>query len=365
MIVLVTFHHEKKSNNLFCSAFVSSFTPTEGNCYTFIAKTNTNPPHTQQTHPPQPKLTTFIGSATESITTTMLPGTSPIRVSPISVQFPYTTNRPPDHHPLVQSHNSPVNVGSSSSSSIASATGTVSNDTSRTVVSYPTVVPLGGANSPPVTSEPTWQITQSSTAKGGYAWTSNPVVDSYDSVKPMLPKASPGPNQFYGNRAPASISDDFDQPLMQKQVESILAGPDHGLELVINLEVNEYLPGTSQVGALVLLHSPDDFGISAGEGIMVAPECATYIGLKMMRISRLPAPYPEQCIDVWPVGLQRKSMLNASYSQQACIKICLQRTIQTRCNCQSAFLEQVELNNTEFRICDTRKRSKWFAKKII
>lgn len=78
----------------------------------------------------------------------------------------------------------------------------------------------------------------------------------------------------------------------------------------------------------------------------------------MVRISRLPAPYPEQCIDVWPKGLQRKSMLNVSYSQQACIKICLQKTIQTRCKCQSAFLEQVEFNGTDFRICDTRKRSR-------
>ena len=135
------------------------------------------------------------------------------------------------------------------------------------------------------------------------------------------------------------------------QIETILAGADHGLELVINLEKSEYLPGTSQIGALVMVHSPDDFGISASEAIMVSPECATYIGLKMVRISRLPAPYPEQCIDYWPKGLQRKSMLNVSYSQQACIKICLQRTIQTRCKCQSAFLEQVELNGTEFRIC--------------
>jgi hypothetical protein len=144
------------------------------------------------------------------------------------------------------------------------------------------------------------------------------------------------------------------------QIETILAGADHGLELVINLEKSEYLPGTSQIGALVMVHSPDDFGISASEAIMVSPECATYIGLKMVRISRLPAPYPENCIDVWPKGLQRKSMLNVSYSQQACIKICLQKTIQTRCKCQSAFLEQVELNGTEFRICDTRKRSEFF-----
>lgn len=164
------------------------------------------------------------------------------------------------------------------------------------------------------------------------------------------------------------------------QIETILAGADHGLELVINLEKNEYLPGTTQIGAMVMLHSPDDFGISASEAIMVSPECATYIGLKMVRISRLPAPFPEQCIDVWPKGLQRKSMLNVSYSQQACIKICLQKTIQTRCKCQnlildiflkivnifffciigrcqSAFLEQVEFIGTEFRICDTRKRS--------
>ncbi|RWS23454.1 Amiloride-sensitive sodium channel-like protein [Leptotrombidium deliense] len=147
-----------------------------------------------------------------------------------------------------------------------------------------------------------------------------------------------------------------------KREETSLAGVDHGLELVLNLQVNEYLPGTAQVGALVMVHSPDDFGTSASEAIFIAPEKATYIGLKMVQIKRLPAPYPEKCIDAWPKTLTGSLTQNATYSQQACLKICLQRTIQRRCHCQSAFLAQVEENNADLRICDTRKK---FIRKCV
>lgn len=76
----------------------------------------------------------------------------------------------------------------------------------------------------------------------------------------------------------------------------------------------------------------------------------------MVNISRLPKPYPEDCIDHWPPALVGRLTQNASYSQQACLKICLQRTIHTRCNCQSAMLPQLELNST-LKICDTRRKS--------
>ncbi|XP_074594392.1 epithelial sodium channel subunit alpha-like [Brevipalpus obovatus] len=142
-----------------------------------------------------------------------------------------------------------------------------------------------------------------------------------------------------------------------RQEETSLAGVDHGLELVLNLEVGEYLPGTAQVGALVMVHAPDEFGISASEAIFVGPEKTSYIGLKMTRITRLPSPYPEHCIDHWPEALTGSLTRNSTYSQQACLKICLQRTIQTKCQCQSAFLNQLELNDTNLRICDTRRKN--------
>lgn len=97
-------------------------------------------------------------------------------------------------------------------------------------------------------------------------------------------------------------------------------------------------------------------GNSASEAIFVAPQQSTYIGLKMINITRLPKPYPEDCIDHWPAALIGRLTQNASYSQQTCLKICLQRTIHTRCTCQSAMLPQLELNST-LKICDTRRRS--------
>lgn len=147
--------------------------------------------------------------------------------------------------------------------------------------------------------------------------------------------------------------------------EANLAGINQGLELVLNLEKNEYISGSSQVGALVIIHHPGDLGYAASEATFIAPEFTTYIGLKMVNITRLPAPYPENCVDSWPAKFADKSTRNKTYSQQACLKICLQKTIQIHCQCQSATLPIVELdqpvsntNATERQriiICDTRR----------
>ncbi|OTF69615.1 Amiloride-sensitive sodium channel-like protein [Euroglyphus maynei] len=137
--------------------------------------------------------------------------------------------------------------------------------------------------------------------------------------------------------------------------ETSIAGVNYGLELVLNLEISEYLIGTAQIGAIVMIQHPDEIGNSASEAIFVAPKQSTYIGMKMVNISRLPKPFPEECIDHWPAGLVGRLTQNASYSQQACLKICLQRTIHTRCQCQSAQLPQLELNST-LKICDTRRK---------
>ena len=63
-----------------------------------------------------------------------------------------------------------------------------------------------------------------------------------------------------------------------KQEETSIAGVNYGLELVLNLEIAEYLPGSAQIGAIVMVHHPEEFGNSASEAIFVAPQQATYIG---------------------------------------------------------------------------------------
>lgn len=147
---------------------------------------------------------------------------------------------------------------------------------------------------------------------------------------------------------------------LKKSVETSLAGVDHGLELVLNLEVNEYLPGSAQTGALVMVHTSEDFGTTVSEAIFVAPERTTYIGMKMVKITRLPSPFPEHCADTWPEGMVSSRIDKGSYSQQVCLKICLQQTIERNCKCQSATLPQLELNSTELRFCDTRRRGMCF-----
>lgn len=130
----------------------------------------------------------------------------------------------------------------------------------------------------------------------------------------------------------------------QEFEDANLAGTSQGLELVLNLEKGEYISGSSQVGALVMVHHPSDLSYAASEATFVAPEFTTYIGIKMVNITRLPYPYPEHCIDSWPSKFADTSTQNSTYSQQACLKICLQKTIQSHCQCQSAFLPVVEVD---------------------
>ena len=147
-------------------------------------------------------------------------------------------------------------------------------------------------------------------------------------------------------RSSGAKDGELDQQYTYEQAN--LAGTNDGLELVLNLEKAEYISGSSQVGALVMIHHPDELGYAASEATFIAPEFTTYIGLKMMNITRLPAPYPEQCVDSWPAKFQDSShtIRNSTYSQQTCLKICLQKTIQAHCNCQSAFLPIVEASPT-------------------
>jgi len=99
-----------------------------------------------------------------------------------------------------------------------------------------------------------------------------------------------------------------------RQEETLIAGVTYGLELVLNLEISKYLPGSAQIGAIVMVHHPEEFGNSAFEAIFVVPQQATYIGIKMIQITRLPKPYPEECIDQWPSALIVRLTQNATYS---------------------------------------------------
>lgn len=44
--------------------------------------------------------------------------------------------------------------------------------------------------------------------------------------------------------------------------ETSIAGVNYGLELVLNLEISEYLTGTAQIGAIVMIQHPDEIGES-------------------------------------------------------------------------------------------------------
>ncbi|XP_022705653.1 FMRFamide-activated amiloride-sensitive sodium channel-like [Varroa jacobsoni] len=116
-----------------------------------------------------------------------------------------------------------------------------------------------------------------------------------------------------------------------------LGGPEQGLELILNVEINEYLPITSEAGYLVMIHShnlePDD----ATDGVFVSPDGTTYIGVTVRKINRLATPYPAHCISKWSKDAIKPDDDN-SYNRGNCLKYCLQDAIFSKCDCESAQL---------------------------
>ena len=64
-------------------------------------------------------------------------------------------------------------------------------------------------------------------------------------------------------------------------------GPRFGLELTLNIQQADYLPLTTQAGALVVVHTQDEVPFPEDEGISVPPGQAALIGVKVVGIYSL------------------------------------------------------------------------------
>lgn len=121
-----------------------------------------------------------------------------------------------------------------------------------------------------------------------------------------------------------------------KQSLSGFTGPQFGLELVLNLETNEYMPTTREIGAKVMVHDPKKKADPEQDAVQIQPGVVTYVGVQMINISRAPAPYKDRCSDEWPSHEQSqwaKSAEHPTYTTQVCLKMCLQKEIIQTCGC--------------------------------
>ncbi|XP_077520087.1 acid-sensing ion channel 2-like [Amblyomma americanum] len=117
--------------------------------------------------------------------------------------------------------------------------------------------------------------------------------------------------------------------------------PVDGLTLVLDIEKDEYLRSSSEMGIIVMVHrrgvSPDP----NEDGMYLSPYMTTYIGIEMRMMERLPAPYKDRCVTKWPAKWQGYVATDQTYFQQMCFSICSQVFIMSSCGCVSEELPQV------------------------
>lgn len=115
-------------------------------------------------------------------------------------------------------------------------------------------------------------------------------------------------------------------------------GPKFGLEMVLNLETEQYMPTSRESGAKIIIHDSTTRADPDQDSVHVAPGLVTYIGVKMVNITRLAPPYPDRCSNNWnDEGLESwaRQLSYEAYSAQICLKLCLQRYTIQFCQCWS------------------------------
>ncbi|KAI1725988.1 amiloride-sensitive sodium channel domain-containing protein [Ditylenchus destructor] len=116
-----------------------------------------------------------------------------------------------------------------------------------------------------------------------------------------------------------------------KSLSSVKAGPMYGLRMLVYCDAAEYMPTTEATGVRLTIHDkedfpfPDTFGYSAPTGFVSS------FGLKLRKMSRLPAPYGD-C--VWD-GKNYSSYIyqEHEYSVEGCFRSCFQQRVLRECRC--------------------------------
>ncbi|XP_050400495.2 degenerin mec-10 [Patella vulgata] len=124
------------------------------------------------------------------------------------------------------------------------------------------------------------------------------------------------------------------------------SGPGRGLELILFLEKHEFIRGiTNGNGIQIMVHDRDSIPHPYDEGIAVAPESETFVGLNMLRVSRMVEPYGS-CDD----GTTFQNKYGAKYTRASCQKFCESVLIMDKCNCTDSKQEEINL-----KIANTRE----------
>lgn len=125
----------------------------------------------------------------------------------------------------------------------------------------------------------------------------------------------------------------------------------NGLEIVININADHYLPISHTLGARIIVHDPADDPQPEERGINISPGYDVTLSLKKTQMIRLRSPYRDRCIDYKPGGPPNME------SPSACMQVCMQEQYYERCGCLEPTLlkisneKQCNISNTTEMCC--------------
>ena len=120
-----------------------------------------------------------------------------------------------------------------------------------------------------------------------------------------------------------------------KSYKTYMAGRSHGLELVINIEQEEYIPNLIDgAGAVVVVHTPQRMPFPEDEGVLAMPGQVTSVAITQVKVDRLDGSYGN-CTRI--LHDKRRNVFeeehNVHYSINACLKTCYQYHVISQCGC--------------------------------
>ncbi|CAJ0567782.1 unnamed protein product, partial [Mesorhabditis spiculigera] len=111
---------------------------------------------------------------------------------------------------------------------------------------------------------------------------------------------------------------------------SIRAGPMYGLRMLVYVNASDYMPTTEATGVRLTIHDKEDFPFPDTFGYSAPTGYVSSFGLRMRKMSRLPAPYGD-CI---PDGKTSSYIYqNHTYSVEGCYRTCFQKLVLQECDC--------------------------------
>ncbi|XP_046998361.1 degenerin unc-8-like [Schistocerca americana] len=118
--------------------------------------------------------------------------------------------------------------------------------------------------------------------------------------------------------------------------KTVLPGKEYGLSLQLSLSREQQLRATlsPEVGARLLIHSPQLAPMPDEAGLNVPPGVATSVALQQVEIIRKALPYTTNCSSTWERTWYASYVGETyNYSLERCRRICLQIAFEEKCQC--------------------------------